>query len=88
MRTFFKEQEYRFLVETSKIENKSFLLKLLCQKPMLRETEWRFENRPITKSGVLPVTTLFFGKFVSVLELLKRVNLMYQRPKCPHFYFS
>ena len=38
---------------------------------MLRQIEWRLQNGPITKSGVLPVTTLFFRKFVPVLEPLK-----------------
>ena len=37
--------------------------KLPYQKPMLRETEWWLQNRPNTKNGVLPVTTLFFRKF-------------------------
>ena len=36
-KTFFKKLEYRFLVETTKIENKNFRSKLLCQKPMLRQ---------------------------------------------------
>ena len=27
---------------------------------MVRQIEWRLQNGPITKSGVLPVTTLFF----------------------------
>ena len=35
---------------------------------MLRQIEWRLQNGPITKSGVFPVTALFFGKFVPVLE--------------------
>ena len=37
---------------------------------MLRQIKWRLQNGPITKSGVLPVTTyfFFFGKFVPVLE--------------------
>ena len=39
---------------------------------MLRQIEWRLQNGPITKSGVLPVTTYFFGEFVPVLELLKK----------------
>ena len=39
---------------------------------MLKQIEWRLQNGPITKSGVLPVTTLFFGKFVPVLEPLKK----------------
>ena len=33
-----------------------------CEKPMLRQIEWRLQNGPIIKSGVLPVTTLFFWK--------------------------
>ena len=32
---------------------------------MLRQIEWRLQNGPITKSGVLPVTTLFFWKIWS-----------------------
>ena len=39
---------------------------------MLRQIEWRVQNGPITKSGVLPVTTFVFGKFVQVLETLKK----------------
>ena len=38
---------------------------------MLRQIVWQLQNGPITKSGVLPVTTLFFGKIVAVLEPLK-----------------
>ena len=34
-----------------------FHAKMLCQKPMLRQTEWRLQNEPTTKNGVLPVTT-------------------------------
>ena len=34
-----------------------FHTKMLCQKPMLRQTEWRLQNEPTTKNGVLPVTT-------------------------------
>ena len=39
---------------------------------MLRQVEWRLQTGPITKSGVLPVTTLFFWKICSSLELLKK----------------
>ena len=28
--------------------------------PMLRQIEWKVQNEPITKNGVLPVTTLCF----------------------------
>ena len=40
-KTFFKELEYRFLVETAQIEKHRFHSKLLCQKPMLRQIEWQ-----------------------------------------------
>ena len=39
---------------------------------MLSQLEWRLQNGPITKTRVLSVTTLFFGKFVPVLEPLKK----------------
>ena len=70
-KTFFKKLEYRFLVERTKIQNTSFPFKTALSE-MLRQTEWQLQNGPITKSGVLPVTALFFGKFASVLEPLKK----------------
>ena len=33
---------------------------------MLRQIEWGVQNGAITKSGVLPLTTLFFQNLVSV----------------------
>ena len=33
---------------------------------MLRLTEWGVPNGPITKNGLMPVTTLFFEHFISV----------------------
>ena len=45
---------------------------------MLRQIEPRLQNRPITKSGLLPVTPFFFfeeeeeEEFVLVLEPLKK----------------
>ena len=39
-----------------------FHTKLPYQKPMLRQTEWWVQNGPITKKGVLPVTTSYFWK--------------------------
>ena len=42
--------------ENTKIEDTSFPY----QKPMLRQIKWWVQNGPITKNGVLPVTTFFF----------------------------
>ena len=39
---------------------------------MLRQIEWQIQNGTITKSGVLPVTALFFLKIFPVLEPLKK----------------
>ena len=64
-KTFFKKLEYSFLFETTKIENASFPFRTACQKSMLRQIEWWIQNGPITKSGVLPVTTLFFWEICS-----------------------
>ena len=69
-KAFFKKLEYHFLVETTEIKTHHFHSKLLCQKPMLRDIEWQLQNGPITKSGVLPVSTLFFRTFFPVLEPL------------------
>ena len=59
-KTFFKKLEYCFLVESTKIENRTFDKKLFNQKPMLWQIEWVVQNGPITKNRVLPVTTFFF----------------------------
>ena len=40
-----------------RLKTHHFHSKLLCQKLMLRQIEWRLHNGPITKSWVLPVTT-------------------------------
>ena len=52
-KTFFEKPGFRFLVESTRIENASFPYR----------TGWCVQNRPITKNGVLPVTTVFFWKF-------------------------
>ena len=56
--------EYRFLVESTKIENGSFPLKNFMSelnlRQMLRQIQWLVQNGPITKNEVLPVTTLSF----------------------------
>ena len=61
-KTFFKKLEYRFLVESTKIENASFPYKTAMSEANIK-TKWWLQNGPIKKNGVLPVTTLFFWKF-------------------------
>ena len=38
---------------------RNFHTELYCQKPMLRQVEWRVQIGPITKKGILPVTIIF-----------------------------
>ena len=64
-----------------------FHLKLLCQRPVLEEIEWWPQNEPITTTGVLPVTASFFGKFISVLELLKKSSFDVPTTLMPVFVF-
>ena len=71
-KTVFKNWSTVFQLKPLRLKTHHFHSKLLCQKPMLRQIEWRLQNGPITKSGALPVTTLFFEKFVSVLKPLKK----------------
>ena len=58
----FQKTEVPFLVETTKIEIISFPLKIALSATNFKKTEWQLQNGPITKSGILPVTTLFFWK--------------------------
>ena len=39
---------------------------------MLRQKEWGVQNGPITKNGVLRVTTLFFLKFCFSLRTSRK----------------
>ena len=72
MKTFFKKLEYRFLVETTEIENTLFPFKTALSETNVKTNRMATTKRPITKSGLLSVTTLFFGKSFPVLEPLKK----------------
>ena len=68
MKTFFNKLEYRFLVESTKMENALFLYETVIQKPMLRQIEWRVQNGTITKNEVFLATTLSFEKFRFIIR--------------------
>ena len=53
------------------METPHFHRKLSSQNPVLRQIELRVQNGPVTKNGILPLTTLFFFEnLISVLEPL------------------
>ena len=55
---FLKKLEYRFLVESTKIENASFTCKTAIPEANVK-TKWWVQNGPITKKRFFPVTTFF-----------------------------
>ena len=61
-KTFFKKLEDRLLVGTTKIESRLFPFKTALSEGNVMTNEWRLQNGPISRSGVLPVTTLYFRK--------------------------
>ena len=60
---FFQKLEYRFLVESTRIENASFPYKTATSEVNGKTNYMVTTNGPITKNGVLPVTTLFLSKY-------------------------
>ena len=88
-KTFFKKLEYRFLVETTKIENTSFPFKTALSEANVKT------NRMATTKWTYHKEWSFASKYFIFLEnlfqfknLFNRINLMYQRPKSPYSYFS
>ena len=55
-KTFFKKLEQRFLVETTKIENTSFLFKTALSETNVKTNRLATTKVTITKSGVFPET--------------------------------
>ena len=47
-------------MRVQRLKEQHFHVKLLCQKPWLRQIEKGEQNGPVTKNVVLPLTTLFF----------------------------
>ena len=60
---FWKAQALFKKLVVLRLTTQHFYTKLLCQKPMLRQMEWREQNWPVTKTGLLPVTVFFFRTF-------------------------
>ena len=62
-KSFSKNWSRVFYLKALRLETHHFQTKLPYQNPMLRQIKWWVQNVPITKNGVLPVTTLSFWKF-------------------------
>ena len=65
----FKNLEYSFLIESTKLKAEHFHTKLPCQKPMLRQIECGVQNGLSQRTGFSLDTTLFLWTFVWVIGL-------------------
>ena len=88
-KTFFKNLEYCFLVETTKIDNRSFPFKTTLSEAIVKTnrmatTKWTYDKEWSFASDYF----IFLENLFQVSNLLKRVNLMNQWPKCQYSYFS
>ena len=81
-KTFFKKLEYRFLVESTKIENASFPYKTAISEANVKTnrmvtTKWAYHReRSFTSNYFIFLKVLFQFK-----NLLWIIDLMYQQPK-------
>ena len=80
--------EYHFVVENTKIESTSFPFKTALsganvKRNRMATTKWTFHKEWSFASNHF----IFLENLFQLENLLKRVNLMYQRPKCPYSYF-
>ena len=88
MQTLFKKLDYRFLVESTKIDNITFpyktaLSEVNVKTNRMRSTKWTYQKESFA-SNYFPFSKILF----QFRNLVYRVDLMYQPSKCPYSYFS
>ena len=87
-KTCFKTLEYRFLVESTKIQNAPFPYKTAISEANVKAnrmvtTKWAYHRERSFASNCF----IFLEFFFQFKSLLQRVDLLYQQPKCPYLYF-
>ena len=88
-KSLFQKTGVPFLVETTKIEDTSFPFKTTLSEAIFKTnriatTKWTYHKEwSFASSYFISLENLF-----EFLNLSVRVNLMYQRFKCPYSYFS
>ena len=88
-RKLFKKLEYRFLVESTKIDNITVPYKTAPSEANVNKTN-RMGSTKLThhKEQNFASNHFPFSKIGFSLGTLYIVDLMYQPPKCPYSYFS
>ena len=87
-KTCSKPLEYRFLVESTKIQNAPFPYKTAISEANVKAnrmvtTKWAYHRERSFASNCF----IFLEFFFQFKSLLQRVDLLYQQPKCPYLYF-
>ena len=85
----FKKLEYHFLVESTKIDNITFPYKTALSEANVKtnrmgSTKLTYHKERSFASNHFPFSKILF----QFRNLVYRVDLMYQPPKCPYSYFS
>ena len=89
MQTLFKKLECCFLVKSTKIENRTFpyktaLLEANVKTNRLGSTKLTYHKEQSFTNNHFPFSKILF----QLRNLVYRVDLVYQPPKCPYSYFS
>ena len=85
---FFKKLEYRFLVAGSKIENASFPYKIAISEANVKTNRMMVKKWTYHKDRSFASNCIIFLKILFQFKnLLEKVDLLYQQPKCPYLYF-
>ena len=89
MKTFFKNQGYCFLIESTRIENATFPHKTDQSEANVKtsrmgSTRWTNHKERRFASNYF----IFSKNLLQVKNLVWKVHLKYQPPKCPCSYFS
>ena len=89
MQTLFKKLEHLFLVESTKIENITFPYKTALSEANVKTNRIGSTKLTYHKERSLACNNFSFSKIFSQFRnLVYRVGLMYQPPKCLYSYFS
>ena len=80
--------EYCFLVESTKIEKASLPYKSAISEAKVKTNRKATTRQTSHKERSFAINYFIFSKILFQFKnLLQRVGLLYQRPKCPYLYF-
>ena len=89
MQTLFKKLEYRFLVESTKIDNITFPYKTARSEANVKTNRMGSTKLTYHKEQSFVSNHFPFSKILFLFRnLVFRLDLMYQPPKRPYSYFS